>query len=102
MRYLRRTHHDGRSADGASVRRVDCTPQSSAETDSIVVTHDTQLAERLADHVLFLDHSKILFYGTVGEMERSSEPLVQKFLKDDQREFQAGEVKVPRSKRRGD
>jgi phospholipid/cholesterol/gamma-HCH transport system ATP-binding protein len=53
---------------------------------SIIVTHDTHLAERLADHVLFLDHSKILFYGTVGEMERSSEPL-QEFLKDDQQEF---------------
>jgi hypothetical protein len=51
-------------------------------------------------------------------MERSSEPLVQEFLNDDQQEFhfpdekeenmavgkeqQAGEVKVPRSKRRGD
>jgi ABC-type transporter Mla maintaining outer membrane lipid asymmetry ATPase subunit MlaF len=85
---------------------------------TIVVIHDTHLAERLADHVLFLDHSRILFYGTVGEMERSSEPLVQEFLKDDQQEFhfsdekeekmavgkqqQAGEVKVPRSKRRGD
>ena len=34
---------------------------------SIVVTHDTHLAERLADHVLFLDHSKILFYGTGGK-----------------------------------
>jgi ABC-type transporter Mla maintaining outer membrane lipid asymmetry ATPase subunit MlaF len=85
---------------------------------SIVVTHDTHLAERLADHVLFQDHSKILFYGTVGEMERSCEPLFQEFLKDDPQEFhlsdekeekmavgkeqQAGEVKVPRSKRRGD
>jgi len=54
---------------------------------SIVVTHDTHLAERLVDDVLFLDHSKILFYGTVGEMERSPEPLVQEFLKDDQQEF---------------
>jgi len=54
---------------------------------SIVVTHDTHLAEKLADHVLFLDHSKILFYGTAGEMKRSSEPLVQEFLKDDQQEF---------------
>jgi len=52
----------------------------------IVVTHDTHLAERLADHALFLDHSKILFYGTVGGMEGSSEPLVQEFLKDDQQE----------------
>ena len=46
---------------------------------SIVVTHDTHPAERFPDHVLFVDHSKILFYGTVGEMERSAEPLVQEF-----------------------
>jgi phospholipid/cholesterol/gamma-HCH transport system ATP-binding protein len=51
---------------------------------SIVVTHDTRLAERLADQVLFLDQGKILFFGTAGEMERSSEPLVKEFLKDDQ------------------
>jgi hypothetical protein len=60
----------------------------------------------------------MLFYRTVREMERSSEPLVQEFLKDDQQEShfseekeekmavgkeqQAGEVKVPRSKRRSD
>lgn len=60
---------------------------------SIVVTHDTHLAERLADHVLFLDHSKICFYGTVGAMQRSSEPLVQEFLKDDQREFHFSDEK---------
>jgi ABC-type transporter Mla maintaining outer membrane lipid asymmetry ATPase subunit MlaF len=85
---------------------------------SIVVTHDTHLAERLADDVLFLDRSKILFYGTVGEMKRSPEPLVQEFLRDDQQEFhfsdeeeetmavgkeqRAREVKVPCSERRGD
>jgi phospholipid/cholesterol/gamma-HCH transport system ATP-binding protein len=54
---------------------------------SIVVTHDTELAERLGNHVLFLDRCKVLFYGTVGEMERSSQPLIQEFLNDDQREF---------------
>ena len=49
----------------------------------IVVTHDTHPAERLADHDLFLDHSKIPFYAPFGEMERSPEPLVQEFVKDD-------------------
>jgi phospholipid/cholesterol/gamma-HCH transport system ATP-binding protein len=60
---------------------------------SIVVTHDTHLAQTLADHVLFLDHSKILFYGTAGEMERSSEPLVQEFLRDDQQDFHFSDEK---------
>ena len=55
---------------------------------SVVVTHDTRLAETLADHVLFLAEGKILFFGTVGGMERSSEPLVKEFLKDDRLDFQ--------------
>ena len=54
------------------------------ELTSVVVTHDTELVEKLADQILFLDHGKILFFGTVGEMERSSEPVVKEFLKDDQ------------------
>ena len=59
---------------------------------SIVVTHDTHLAETLADHVLFLDHSKVLFYGTVGEMETAS-LCVRAFLKDDQEEFHFADEK---------
>ncbi len=54
---------------------------------SIVVTHDTRLAKKLADHILFLDQGKILFFGTAMEMERSSEPLVQEFLSLDQMDF---------------
>lgn len=52
---------------------------------SIVVTHDTQLAKRLGDHILFLHEGKILFHGTTAEIERSSEPLIKEFLKDDER-----------------
>ncbi|MGA2170407.1 MAG: ATP-binding cassette domain-containing protein [Terracidiphilus sp.] len=54
---------------------------------SIVVTHDTRLAERIADHVLFLDRGKALFFGTPVEMERSSEPRIQEFLSDDRLDF---------------
>lgn len=54
---------------------------------SIVVTHDTRLAERLADHVLFLDQGRVLFFGTAVEMERCSEPLVQEFLRFDRLDF---------------
>jgi ABC-type transporter Mla maintaining outer membrane lipid asymmetry ATPase subunit MlaF len=83
----------------------------------IVVTHDTHLAEGLADHALFLDHSKILFYGTVGGMEGSSEPrpgiperrsagVCLSGEKQEnmavEKEQQAGEVKVPPSEPRGD
>ena len=51
---------------------------------SVVVTHDTRIAEEISDHVMFLDKAKVLFFGTVSEMKASSEPLIQEFLKDDQ------------------
>jgi phospholipid/cholesterol/gamma-HCH transport system ATP-binding protein len=46
---------------------------------SVVVTHDVRLVERIADHVVFLDGGKVIFYGTKQEMETSSVPLVQQF-----------------------
>jgi phospholipid/cholesterol/gamma-HCH transport system ATP-binding protein len=51
---------------------------------SVVVTHDTRLAKQLSDHVMFLDKGKVLFFGSVSEMKRTTEPLIQEFLKDDQ------------------
>jgi phospholipid/cholesterol/gamma-HCH transport system ATP-binding protein len=54
---------------------------------SVVVTHDTRLAEQLSDHVMFLDKAKVIFWGSISEMNRSSEPLIQEFLKDDQLDF---------------
>lgn len=56
------------------------------ELTSVVVTHDTELAEELSDHVMFLDKGKVLFFGTVSDMKRSSDPLIQEFLRDDQRD----------------
>jgi len=47
---------------------------------SIVVTHDMQLAKKLADRVVFLSAGKAVFFGTMDEMERSEEPIVQEFL----------------------
>src|SRR5437868_10929117 len=50
---------------------------------SVVVTHDMRLAKKLADRIVFLHEAKVLFFGTVAEMERSSEPVVRDFLKLD-------------------
>jgi phospholipid/cholesterol/gamma-HCH transport system ATP-binding protein len=47
---------------------------------SIVVTHDMRLAKKLADRVVFLNAGKAIFFGTVEEMERSSDPILQEFL----------------------
>jgi len=55
---------------------------------SVVVTHDTRLAEKVADRVIFLDAAKVIFKGTLTEMKRSSVPLVREFLKLDRLDFQ--------------
>ena len=57
--------------------------KSQFKLTSLVVTHDTRLAEKIADHVIFLDQAQVVFFGTVTEMKRSSIPLVQRFLQLD-------------------
>ncbi|HSE48490.1 MAG TPA: ATP-binding cassette domain-containing protein [Terriglobales bacterium] len=51
---------------------------------SIVVTHDMRLAKKLADRVVFLHEGKAHFFGTMREMERSKDPVVQEFLRLDE------------------
>jgi phospholipid/cholesterol/gamma-HCH transport system ATP-binding protein len=47
---------------------------------SIVVTHDMALARKLADRVVFLQQGEARFFGTMQEMERSNDPILQEFL----------------------
>src|SRR5271163_4778683 len=42
---------------------------------SIVVTHDMAFARKLADRVVFLHQGAARFFGTMEEMERSSDPI---------------------------
>jgi phospholipid/cholesterol/gamma-HCH transport system ATP-binding protein len=51
---------------------------------SIVVTHDMQFAKKLADRVVFLHQGKAHFFGTMEEMERSPDPILQEFLTMDE------------------
>ncbi len=47
---------------------------------SIVVTHDMQFAKKLADRVVFLHQGQARFFGTVEELERTTDPVLQEFL----------------------
>ncbi len=47
---------------------------------SIVVTHDMRFAKKLADRVVFLDQGKARFFGTMEEMEKSQDLIIQEFL----------------------
>jgi phospholipid/cholesterol/gamma-HCH transport system ATP-binding protein len=51
---------------------------------SIVVTHDTHLAKRLADTVVFLQDGRVTFFGSWPDFENSPDPFLQDFLKQDQ------------------
>ena len=51
---------------------------------SIVVTHDTHLAKKLADRVVFLNEGRVQFFGSWPELEASSDPLLRNFLAQDE------------------
>jgi len=47
---------------------------------SIVVTHDMRFAKKLADRIVFLHQGEARFFGTMGEMEQSEDPILREFL----------------------
>ncbi len=47
---------------------------------SVVVTHDIELARRVADRIAFLDQGRLRFVGTWAEAERSDDTLLADFL----------------------
>jgi len=51
---------------------------------SIVVTHDTRFAEKLADRVVFLHEGRAHFFGTMEQMKKSDDPVLQEFLSLDE------------------
>jgi ABC-type transporter Mla maintaining outer membrane lipid asymmetry ATPase subunit MlaF len=51
---------------------------------SIVVTHDTHLAKKLADRIIFLQEGGIAFFGTWLELVTSKDPFLRNFLLQDE------------------
>ncbi len=50
---------------------------------SVVVTHDTHLAKKLADHVVFLHEGRVAFFGPWAQFEGTADPFLQNFLMQD-------------------
>jgi phospholipid/cholesterol/gamma-HCH transport system ATP-binding protein len=50
---------------------------------SIVVTHDTHLAKKLADRIIFLQEGRVGFFGTWQEFESSPIPFLKHFMQED-------------------
>ena len=51
---------------------------------SIVVTHDTHLAKKLADRVVFLHEGRAAFFGNWAEFESAAEPFLRNFRLQDE------------------
>ena len=51
---------------------------------SVVVTHDTHLAKRVADSVVFLQDGRVTFFGPWADFEASSDTFIRTFLLEDQ------------------
>jgi len=51
---------------------------------SIVVTHDTHLAKRLADTVVFLQEGRVTYFGPWAGFESSDDPFIVLFRKEDE------------------
>jgi phospholipid/cholesterol/gamma-HCH transport system ATP-binding protein len=51
---------------------------------SIVVTHDTHLARKLADRLIFLVEGRVAFFGTWQELENSRDAFLRNFLAQDE------------------
>ena len=50
---------------------------------SVVVTHDLDLLNRVADKVVFLHKGRVAFFGPLPELYRSEESIIQEFLELD-------------------
>jgi phospholipid/cholesterol/gamma-HCH transport system ATP-binding protein len=51
---------------------------------AIVVTHDTHLAKKLADVVVFLQEGRVALFGPWDEFENSSDPFLKNFRMQDE------------------
>ncbi len=51
---------------------------------SVVVTHDTHLAKKLADRLVFLQEGRVSFFGPWAEFEASTDPYLRNFRLQDE------------------
>lgn len=51
---------------------------------SVVVTHDTHLAKKIADRMIFLNEGRVLFFGTWADFEASTDPFLRNFRLQDE------------------
>jgi ABC-type transporter Mla maintaining outer membrane lipid asymmetry ATPase subunit MlaF len=50
----------------------------------VVVTHDTHLAKRVADRLVFLENGRIAFFGTPKELDSCEDDMIREFFREDE------------------
>ena len=48
------------------------------------MTHDTHLAKKLADRVIFLQEGRVWIFWNVEELADSKDPFLRNFLEEDE------------------
>lgn len=56
---------------------------------SVVVTHDLELMRKVADTVVFLFEGRVVYFGSVADMEKADHPHIREFLAMDRIEVVA-------------
>lgn len=51
---------------------------------SVVVTHDTALATKLADRLVFLEEGRLAFFGTPAQVTESNDEIIREFFREDE------------------
>ena len=64
---------------GDLIRRL----KEQLQLTSVVVTHDLKLLRKVADKVVFLQEGRVIFFGTLDELEQAGHPHIQEFLARD-------------------
>lgn len=50
------------------------------QVTSVIISHDVKASLKISDYVAFLDHGKIIEYQTAANFEKTTNPLIRKFL----------------------
>lgn len=65
---------------GATISEIIATLRNETQVTSIVVTHDRDLANAIADRIALLHHGKLLAVQTPAELNKNEDPIVKDFL----------------------
>lgn len=57
--------------------------KDSLDLTAVVVTHDLALMRKVADRVVFLHDGDVIYFGPIGDLEKSDHPFIHEFLEMD-------------------